>query len=294
MKTCSIKNEFYTITVSTLGAELISVKGADGFEYMWQAKEGDGFWDSHAPILFPACGRLLNQKYTLGGVEYAMDCHGFAKDSEFAIASKEGSHITMALSSNDATKNIYPFDFSLIVNYELRGKDIIFSTVITNKDKKVMPYMFGWHPGFALPCEGGVDIESYKLDLGVSELNWIPLQNGPFACPVSKKYEISDGAYHFNEKEIYSNDTMIFTGHKNTLKMSAEGASYSLDMSWSDNLPFLCIWKDEFNAAKFICLEPWSATPAGGTEPENFDTRKMQRLGAGEQETYTYTLKFTH
>ena len=74
MKTCSIKNEFYTITVSTLGAELISIKGADGFEYMWQAKEGDGFWDSHAPILFPACGRLLNQKYTFGGTLYAMDC----------------------------------------------------------------------------------------------------------------------------------------------------------------------------------------------------------------------------
>ena len=294
MKTCSIKNEFYTITVSTLGAELISVKGADGFEYMWQAKEGDGFWDSHAPILFPACGRLLNQKYTFGGTLYAMDCHGFAKDSEFAIASKEGSHITMTLTSNEATKNIYPFDFSLVVNYELRGKDIIFSSVITNKDSKVMPYMFGWHPGFALPCEGGVDIESYKLDLGVKELEWTPLQNGPFACPEAKNYPIPDGCYHLKEEEIYKNDTMIFEGHENKLVMTADGNGYELMLEWSDNLPHLCIWKDEYNAAKFVCLEPWSDLPADGVTPENFDTRKMSRLEPGKSETFTYKFSIKH
>lgn len=291
MKNCTIKNEYYTITVSTLGAELISVKSNSGYEYMWQ--NNANFWESHAPILFPTCGKLMDDKYTYRGKEYKMDFHGFAKNSEFAVASKEGSHITMSLTSNADTKKIYPFDFTVIANYELRGAEIIFSVEIINRGNDIMPYMFGWHPGFALPCDKDTDVGDYKLELGVKELLWHPLQNGPFVSSEGRKYEIPDGAYVLNEEEIYANDTMIFRGHNNRLILHADKNSYSLDFKWSENLPYLCIWKDEFNAAKFICLEPWSATPADGNEPENFDTRKMQRLAAGKKETYTYTLKFT-
>lgn len=294
MKTCSIKNEYYTITVSTLGAELISVKADDGYEYMWQNEQG-GFWDSHAPLLFPVCGRLLNQKYTFCGKEYEMDVHGFVKDFEFAVASKEGSHITMTLSSSEATKKIYPVDFTVVADYELRGEEIIFSFKVTNRDKTVMPYMFGWHPGFNLPTGDGLDINDYKLYLGdISELTWHPLQNGPFFSPIRNAYPLESGSYKFVEDEIYKNDTMIFTGHKNSLKMLADGHPYELSLSWSDNLPYLCIWKDEFNAAKFICLEPWSDVPGDGVTEENFDTREMHRLMPGKSETYTYKLKIKH
>lgn len=293
MKTCSIKNEFYTITVSTLGAELISVKANDGFEYMWQ-NTGD-FWESHAPILFPACGRLKNQRYTYLGKEYEMDMHGFIKDAEFAVASKEGGHITMTYTSCEQSRKIYPFDFVVIANYELRGEEIIFTFSIENKSCEAMPYMFGWHPGFALPTGDRLDIESYKLDFdGVSELNWFSLQNGPFICPESVKYQLSDGCYRLCEEEIYKNDTMIFTGHKNRIRLFADGEPYELSMSFSENLPYLCIWKDEFNAAKYICLEPWSSVPNDGITDENFDTRKMNRLAPKANEIFTYTLKFKH
>ena len=293
MKNCSIKNEYYTITVSTLGAELVSVKGADGYEYMWQ--NTGKFWESHAPLLFPVCGRLKNQKYTYAGKEYEMDLHGFIKDMEFAVAAKEGGHITMTYSSNAESKKIYPFDFNVVADYELKGESIIFTFKITNTGKEPLPYMFGWHPGFNLPAGEGLDINDYKLILGdVAELNWFPLQNGPFACPESKKYPIADGAYRLCEEEIYKNDTMIFTGHNNRLTMRAEGHPYELNFEWSDNLPYLCIWKDEFNEAKYICLEPWSGVPADGVTDENFDTRKMERLAPQKSEVYTYSVKIKH
>lgn len=294
MKNCSIKNEHYTITVSTLGAELISVKAPDGFEYIWQNTKS--FWDSHAPLLFPVCGRLKDQKYTYAGKEYPMELHGFIKDSEFAVASKEGGHITMTFSSNAESKKIYPFDFNIIANYELRGEELIFSLKITNTGTELLPYMFGWHPGFNLPSGEALDINDYKLDFGnnVNELTWYPLQNGAFASPSSKRYALTDNAYQLSEDEIYKNDTMIFAGHENKLRMYAEGQPYSLELSWSKNLPYLCIWKDEFNEAKYICLEPWSDAPNDGVTGENFATRKMQRLPAGESETYTYTLRMKH
>ena len=197
--------------------------------------------------------------------------------------------------STESTKQIYPFAFTAIADYELRGSEIIFTFTLKNTGNEVMPYMFGWHPGFTLPTDKGQDIEDYVIDMGdVKTLNWFALQNGPFVNPISQSYELCDGKYKVCEEEIYKNDTLIFTGHNNNLKMYAPGYPYQLDFSWSSNLPYLCIWKDEFNAAKFMCLEPWSDVPADGVADENFDTRKMSRLEAGETEIYTYKIKAQH
>ncbi len=288
----TIKNEHYSITVAKLGAELVSLKSASGFEYIWQNGTGE-FWNSHAPILFPACGRMKDQKYTYGGVEYPIDVHGFLNKTEFAVASKEGSHLTLTFTATEETKKIYPFDFTVIADYELAGDELIFSFTVKNTGKEPLPYMFGWHPGFNLPTSDALDIESYAVDMGedVKAVRWFALQNGPFVNPNSTEYALSDGKYRLCEEEIYKNDTMIFTGHKNAVKLYAEGEPYELDFSWSDNLPYLCIWKDDTNAAKYICLEPWSDVPADGVCDENFDTRKMARLAPSESEVYTYRIK---
>ena len=46
----------YTITsgkltakINSFGAELTSVVGADGFDYIWQCP-GEGFWADHSPV----------------------------------------------------------------------------------------------------------------------------------------------------------------------------------------------------------------------------------------------------
>ena len=85
---------------------------------------------------------------------------------------------------------------------------------------------------------------------------------------------------------------MIFLGHSNKVKLFAEGYPFTLSMSWSENLPVLCIWKDTEPSARFICIEPWSSSPSDGVCDENFETRKMARLPAGMSEEYSYTLNF--
>ena len=53
----TLKNELYEMTVSTLGAEMVSLKSKSGRELLWQNTLGEG-WSNHAPLLFPFCGRL--------------------------------------------------------------------------------------------------------------------------------------------------------------------------------------------------------------------------------------------
>ncbi len=78
-----LKNEFLTVTVNSMGAELRSVKDADGTEYIWR---GDAaLWGDHAPVLFPICGRLTDGYCTVNGERYAPEAHGFFQHSETAV-----------------------------------------------------------------------------------------------------------------------------------------------------------------------------------------------------------------
>ena len=45
-----IKNENETAAIDTLGAELVSFMGDDGFEHIWQGDKT--YWGGHAPVLF--------------------------------------------------------------------------------------------------------------------------------------------------------------------------------------------------------------------------------------------------
>jgi galactose mutarotase-like enzyme len=67
-------------TVKAHGAELCSLKDAQGAELIWQAGAA---WPRHAPLLFPIVGRLKNDALRHRGKTYPMTQHGFARDQVF-------------------------------------------------------------------------------------------------------------------------------------------------------------------------------------------------------------------
>ena len=289
-----LKNDFYTATLCDKGAELISLKNAKGEELMWQNGIDEEFWSDHAPLLFPVCGRLKNKKYSFQGKEYPMDIHGFASLYTYQVIEATETKITFMLRDFEETLAVYPFSFELYATYELSGDELFFDVKVKNNSDITMPYMFGWHPGFNLPVGDGLDIESYKLDFGsIESLKWHKIVNGAFVSDRTQNYPLTNNAYVLCEKEIYENDTMIFTGHNNVTSLYAEGYPFRIDMSWSENLPTLCIWKQDDSRGKFLCIEPWSSAPKDGVTDENFDIRPMPRLEAGCEENYHYTVKFS-
>ena len=284
-----LKNDKLTVKISEHGAEVKSVKCGCA-EYMWS---GDpAWWEDTAPVLFPVCGRILDGHYTVGGKEYKMDAHGFAPKSRFAPTRVEKNALTLTLTQNEATLAEYPFDFTLTADFTLSDDTLNVCFTIKNNSDKVLPYMFGWHPGFALPEEGG-DIADFRIKMpGKKTLKWHKLQHGCFANPVAVDYEIENEEYPLCEEEIYANDTMIFVGTGNTTELYSPKCDRKITLSFSENLPYYCIWKETDAKARFICLEPWSGIPNDGETPENFDTRTMSRLLPGASESYTYSVKF--
>lgn len=55
-----LKNEKVTVQFKEFGGALSSIKDQDGIEYLWQGNPA--YWSSQAPVLFPICGSLRNDK----------------------------------------------------------------------------------------------------------------------------------------------------------------------------------------------------------------------------------------
>ena len=278
-----ISNKFITVTVDTLGAEVISVKDKKRREYIWS---GDA-WKGHAPLLFPVCGAVLDEKYTLGGKEYPMSKHGFARRSEFTVESKNDFEIILSLSASEQTLAKYPFDFKLTARYAVDGPSLYATFTVENMGEGVMPFYFGWHPAFNLP--GKAPIGNFYLDFGQDgpfEIHY--LQNGPFVSPVGERFPLEGGKYYLNEEQIYSNDTLILKGSNGNVLLGEDGDRPFLELNYYGNLPYFCIWKWPDSDVRYICLEPWSNVPSDGTKPENFDTREMSRLNKGGHESFNY------
>ncbi len=284
----TISNGKYQAIIDSLGAELISVKTENGFEAMWQS--GGDYWKSHAPLLFPICGRIKNGKYTLCGKEYEMATHGFLRKSEFALAEKTESKLTLVKKSDENTLKEYPFDFVFTAEYSVCDDGVHADFKIENKTDKPMPYMFGWHPGFAFP-RGAKRLEDFTLDFGECEsVDYNPLMNSVFVNPNSEKIMTPRGEYKIDSEFLYKTDTIILSGMNNFAKFKKDDGSFALTLSWSDNLPYLCLWKYPDDAARYICLEPWSSLPGNGDDDENFDTRKMRRMSPMSEECFNYTI----
>ena len=156
-----IKNENESAAIDTLGAELVSFMGDDGFEHIWQGDKT--YWGGHAPVLFPIVGALRDNRTCINGEWYEMKRHGVARHEEFTVTEQGEDYVTLQLTANEETKKQYPFDFVLTVSYYLTGSSITTKFTVKNADTKPMPFCIGGHPGFNIPIQSDEVFEDYDI-----------------------------------------------------------------------------------------------------------------------------------
>ena len=113
-----LENKGYLVKVHSKGAELKSfLKKDEAYEVIWQ---GDpDYWQRSSPTLFPFIGAVKNSHYYLKGKEYPMTRHGFIRDVSFELIEKRENFLSYKYESNDKTKEMFPYDFKLLINYLL-------------------------------------------------------------------------------------------------------------------------------------------------------------------------------
>lgn len=119
-----LNNGVLSVTVESLGAEPVSVS-AGGKERLWQNE--NGAWAGHAPVLFPVCGHF---GIRLGGIEYPVRAHGFAKKKEFTLCARGEDFFELQIEEDSETLAVYPFRFAFTVRYALKGSALVVSYTV--------------------------------------------------------------------------------------------------------------------------------------------------------------------
>lgn len=249
MTNVKLDNSVLQVEISPMGAEIQSVKYA-GKERIWQ---GDpAFWTGHAPILFPVCGSLKDKKYSYNGKEYSIGQHGFARRKMFEPTFVRKTKAVFALKSDEETKAVYPFDFTLEACYELIENKLQITYRIHNDGKEQMWAFIGSH-------------ETYVLDKPLNEYDLVFEKDEKFlsrvcveGALVGKDYDdFGSGKVLPISDELFKNSTVVFTG-VNSRKVTLRKQGKPIAQLTFDTENFL-IWT--LIGANYICLEPWSNYP---------------------------------
>ena len=242
-----LKSDKLIAKINHKGAELISLKNDVEKEFIWNGNLE--FWGKHSPILFPIVGTLKNNEYYFEGKKYSLNRHGFARDMDFELIAKTDSTAVFSLVNNTNTLNVYPFEFELLLNYELTDNSLIITFKVINKNLFSMPFSIGAHPAFALPEQ----FENYSLDFEFSEeLIRFELENDLLSNVTNSiPRNENNVALHY---DLFEKDALVFKKIKSKKITLLENKK-----------PFLCIQFDDFPSlgiwtkpkAPFICIEPW-------------------------------------
>lgn len=277
----TIDNGRLHVEISERGAELQAIR-LDGKDYLWS---GDpAWWNGRAPIMFPICGGLKNDEYTLDGKTYSIPKHGFVRKKDWQVESAEAEKAVFLFTANDETRAVYPFEFELRAIYTLEGTSLKVEFAVTNKGGETMYYSVGAHEAYACP-EG---IEAYDLIFEKPE-DFRPHElDGNIVLHKTSEILANTDTLPLKH-EYFSIDALVFTDLRSravTLRNRADGRSVHVEFPGFD---YLFVWQK--CGAPYICIEPWRGVPdfedADGVLAHK---RGIRTLEAGKTEVSTHVI----
>lgn len=284
-----LKSGGLTAKVDSLGAQLVSLKETNGFEYLWT---GDPkYWAGQAPVLFPMVGALRSGKATIGGKEIQMGQHGFARRREFALKDQQEARISLTLRADDETRQMYPFDFELTVTYTLRETGVETGFRVKNLGSGEMPFAIGGHPGFNVPVGEDAVFEDYLIRFGQDEHQRCPaiVMGQGLIDPQKTAFELNGREIPLRHSLFYQ-DALVFEGlnsYKVQIVNPNTGKGVEMDFT---GFPLFGIWSAA-NDGPYVCLEPWTGCATRTDEGDAFEAKKnMLFLAPGGEERRSFSV----
>ncbi|NJL86728.1 MAG: aldose epimerase [Leptolyngbyaceae cyanobacterium SM1_1_3] len=193
------------------------------------------------PILFPICGNLPDNTYTLDSQDYKLKQHGFARDLPWEVSDRgttEDAHLTLTLSSNNETLQVYPFEFQVAFTYRLQGNTLTLEQHVTNGSDRPMPFSLGLHPYFLTTDKSQLQFE-------------IPSQH--YQDQDSQEVHTLEGEFDWTAEEI---DIAFFDLDRQSAVVTNPEQEIRLTLEWSEAYSILVFWT--VKGKDYYCLEPWS------------------------------------
>lgn len=246
----TLENRNYLVRVNSKGASLKSfIRKEDMYEAIWQGDKA--YWNRSSPTLFPFIGAVKNDHYYLKGKAYPMTRHGFVRDVAFELIKKGENFLSYQFTSNEKTKEMFPFDFELNINYLLVDNEITMEYVLKNLTEETMYYNLGGHTAY-----------NFDINQGNPSVIFEKKENkesGTFDLETGLRLE-KDIKVLNNQKvlkmtyDLFKYDTLLFKNLESNHLVLDEGKEKpKIKISFGD-FPYLALWTPR---APFLCVEPW-------------------------------------
>ena len=267
MQECFLENKHLKVTVGTLGAELLSLRGPDGKEQMWEGNPD--IWGRRGPVIFPILGGWPEGKYIHKDNAYQMDKNGFARSAEFELLNAQPNRAELELRWNEESWKQYPFAFRLKICYYLKDTRLIIEQSVENESAEEMPVSLGMHPGFFWNRE---KIGNHLV----------------FSCPQTLKAFHPDGKrYVFlnNQQSIILTEDLFSDGAISMEYPEFEWIEFRRPMEkyilriYAQEHDYLTLWSPDRVDANFLCIEP--STSVGTDGNRLIDRRGISILKPG-------------
>jgi galactose mutarotase-like enzyme len=264
----SMSSGALTVTVQDMGAELSSLRDAQGREFLWQAGPA---WPRHAPNLFPIVGRLKDDRLRHEGRDYHLTQHGFARDRRFAWRARDEKSCRLELTDDEDTRALYPFAFRFSVGYEVEGRTLRITFTVENPGQGILPCSVGAHPAFAWPRAPGVAKEAHRIVFAEDEPEPIYQVKDGLLGQATVPSPLRGRTLALNEALFDANALIFKPPHSHFVRYEAPDGP-AIEVAW-EGMNALGIWSRR--GGDFVCIEPWH----GFASPTDFDGEFTEKPG---------------
>lgn len=284
-----LENEFLCVEIAEMGAEVTRIydKTEDN-EILWEGNPV--YWKRHSPVLFPNVGKTYKNRVLINGTQYPTSQHGFARDNVFTCIEAANEKASFMFRSSEETKEVYPFDFELHINYKLNRKELTVEWQVKNCGDETMYFTIGGHPAFrfAKPEETKAD---YVLKIpGKEKLEYVLIDISCGCANVDEVHtlQLSEETYPLSD-ELFAKDALVVDNGQieEAWLCHKDGTPYVGVRS--AGFPNYGIWSVE--GAPFVCLEPWMGRCDNvGFNAELSEKPNVNKVEAGEKFIKDYTI----
>lgn len=272
-KTWTLENARWRMTVSARGAEIcrLTEKSASR-EWLWTPDNKT--WRSTAPLLFPVVGRLIHNGLWNDKNFYPLPAHGFLRHQAFSLLRHSSGTLSLISHATEKTLSIWPFKFSVQVDYQLLDTGVRIVWRVTNRDRQPLCFSLGYHPGFALPV---AQERGWRVTFDDATVT------GPFYTR-DRTLSLAQNADVVREfaltPDAFFNGAVYFAGCQGSRVNVVSPEGHRVLQCRLTNQPWVALWG--VPGADLLCIEPLSGTTdAPDASGQQRDKRGMQWLAAG-------------
>ena len=298
-----LENDCLAIEVSTFGAELQSIRNkGTGFEYLWHGDKA--YWGRRSPVLFPIVGKVWDGRMRYNGAEYQLSQHGFARDQEFEVIDvldlnrkfncrfSTFNALAFVLHSTEATRRLFPFDFSLYVVYQLNGREVDVCWIVENRTDGDIYFQIGAHPAFNYrEFDSEADIQGYlKFDRS-GDLSLTRLECGGYAAKERALMNVLESGIAIT-RDTFAGDALVFERQLGKVALCDKLGNPYVEVKF--DAPVVGLWSPaKAGYAPFMCIEPWYGRCDDSCFDGDFNQKPyINHLVKDEVFTSKYTMRF--